>query len=107
MTTRKTDIQLKSRLTEFVSRETGAAELEVSPATWDEMVTCGILPPPVMLGRHRNIKRWYWPAVVRRLVSDNTDAQLGEAAEPYFRQERGHGPSKDDKREISERRVPG
>jgi hypothetical protein len=107
MTTRKADIQLKARLTAFVSRESGAAELEVSPDTWDEMVLCGLLPPPVMLGRNRTIKRWHWPTVERRLLKDEADSQLGEGAEPYFRQERGHGASKDNKREIPERRVLG
>lgn len=107
MTTRKGNIQLKSRLTQFVSRESGAAELEVSPSTWDEMEACKMLPPPVMLGRNRTLKRWYWPAVVKRLVPDECDAQAGEGAEPYFRQERGHGASKDNKGEISQRRVLG
>jgi hypothetical protein len=59
-----------------------------------------------MLGHNRNLKRWYWPAVVKRLVPE-ADAQLGEGVGPYFRQERGQGASKDNKREISQRRVPG
>ncbi len=85
MTTRKADIPLKSRLTKFVSRESGAAELEVSPDTWDGMVTCGIIPKPVMLGPNRNLPRWFWPAVEKRLLPDESDGRLGEDTEPYFR----------------------
>ena len=33
MTARKADIRLNSRLTAYVSRESGAAELQVSPST--------------------------------------------------------------------------
>lgn len=50
MTVRKSDIPLNSRLTAFVSRETGAAELQVSPSTWDAMEECGQLPKPYLLG---------------------------------------------------------
>ena len=46
MTTRKANIPLTSRLTADVTREEGAAELRVSPSTWDEMVECGQIPPP-------------------------------------------------------------
>jgi hypothetical protein len=58
-------------------------------------------------GRNRTIKRWYWPAVEKRLVPDESDARLGEGVEPYFRRERGHGASKENEREIPEGRVPG
>ena len=44
MTARKTDIVLSARLTAYVTREEGAAELRVSPSTWDEMVECGQVP---------------------------------------------------------------
>jgi hypothetical protein len=37
MTTRKADIPLASRLTAYGTHEGGAAELQVSPSTWDEM----------------------------------------------------------------------
>ena len=37
MTTRKANIPLTSRLTAYVTHEGGAAELQVSPSTWDQM----------------------------------------------------------------------
>ena len=37
MTTRKADIRLTSRLTAYVIHEGGAAELQVSPSTCDEL----------------------------------------------------------------------
>ena len=51
MATRKTDIALSPRLTAYITREEGAAELRVSPSTWDEMVECGQLPKAIRLGR--------------------------------------------------------
>ena len=45
MTTRKSNIPLTYHLTAYVTREEGAAELRVSPSTWDEMVECGQIPP--------------------------------------------------------------
>ena len=68
MTTRKADIPLTSRLTAYVTREEGAAELRVSPSTWDEMVECGQIPPPRRLGRSGNILRWRWADVDKHLV---------------------------------------
>ena len=44
MTIRKDQIKL-NRTPRYVSRETGAAELEISPETWDRYVKCGRLPP--------------------------------------------------------------
>jgi predicted DNA-binding transcriptional regulator AlpA len=82
MTTRKADIPLTSRLTAYVTREEGAAELRVSPSTWDEMVECGQLPKPIRLGRSGVILRWRWADVDKRLSGDEiTDDQ----PEPFFR----------------------
>lgn len=83
MTTRKADIQLSSRLTAFVTRETGAAELQVSPSTWDEMEERGLLPKPYLVGPNKDLKRWLWIEVEQRIVGD-----VGEHDQPrekYFR----------------------
>ena len=52
MTARKSDIALPPRLTAYVTREEGAAELRISPSTWDEMVECGATPPPYSNGQN-------------------------------------------------------
>jgi hypothetical protein len=70
MTTRKADIPLSSRLTAYVTRESGAAELQVSPSTWDEMVDRGLLPKPYLLGPNKDLKRWRWCEVENRIVGD-------------------------------------
>jgi hypothetical protein len=80
MTTRKSDIALSPRLTAYVTREEGAAELRISPSTWDEMVDCGQLPRPVLMGRNGTIKRWRWADVDSRLRNDDA-----RSPEPYFR----------------------
>jgi hypothetical protein len=86
MTTRKSDIPLTSRLTAFVTREEGAAELRISPSTWDDLVHQNILPQPVQ--RLGTIKRWRWIDVDSRLRNADAVAQ-----EPYFRG-RGDGKTK-------------
>jgi predicted DNA-binding transcriptional regulator AlpA len=82
MTTRKADIPLTSRLTAYVTREEGAAELRVSPSTWDEMVECSQLPKPLRLGRTGNILRWRWTDVDNRLSGGETG---DDQPEPFFR----------------------
>jgi len=99
MTSRKADIPLNSRLTAYVTREQGAAELQVSPSTWDEMVECGQLPPPLRLGRYGTILRWRWVAVDNRLSKEDTDHHLS-GAEPYFREQAG-GTTKDIERDAA------
>ena len=48
MTVRKTDNLLRGdRTPAYVGRETGAAELQISPDTWDQWVKEGRLPPAV------------------------------------------------------------
>jgi hypothetical protein len=98
MTTRKADIRLNSRLTAFVSRESGAAELQVSPSTWDAMEECGQLPTPYLLGPNKDIKRWLWVEVVKRIVGDVTGEQ--QQQEPFFRGLAG-GTTKERKREVA------
>ena len=95
MTRRKSEIPLASRLTAYVSREQGAAELQVSPSTWDEMVECGQIPKPIRIGRMETILRWRWDDVDRKLRSDDADTP-----EPYFRGS-VNGTAKDRKRDIA------
>lgn len=84
MTTRKDKLGLTSRLTAFVTREEGAAELRISPSTWDDMVKHKQLPQPYLIGPNHDIKRWRWSEIERRIVGDESgeDDQPGE---PYFR----------------------
>lgn len=99
MTSRKADIPLNSRLTAYVSREQGSAELQVSPSTWDEMVECGQIPPPHRLGRFGTILRWRWMDVDKRLSKEDTDHHVN-TEEPYFREQAG-GTTKDIKRDAA------
>jgi hypothetical protein len=66
MTTRKSDLMLPSRTPAFVSREVGAAELGISPETWDRWVCDGILPSPAP-GFPTSTPRWRWLDVDRKL----------------------------------------
>jgi len=97
MTTRKANIPLASRLTGYVTREEGAAELRVSPATWDEMVECGQLPKPIRVGRLGTILRWRWADVDSRLCKDKADTPESES---YFR-ESAHGKAMDRRRDVA------
>lgn len=100
MTSRKADIPLNSRLTAYITREQGAAELQVSPSTWDEMVECGQLPPPLRLGRYGTILRWRWADVDKRLCKDDTGLHHVGDEQPFFR-ERAGGTTKDIKRDAA------
>ena len=62
MTVRKASLPLPPRTPAYVSREVGAAELCVSPETWDRMVAAGELPKADkrFLG---TMPRWEWAAV--------------------------------------------
>ena len=80
MTARESDIALSARLTAYVTREEGAAELRISPSTWDELVDSGQIPKPIRLGRMGTILRWRWADVDSRLRGDDADT-----LEPYFR----------------------
>ena len=72
MTKRRADIALSPRLTAYVTREEGAAELRISPSTWDDLVDRGVLPKSV----HRlgTIKRWRWEDVDSRLRNDDAES---------------------------------
>jgi predicted DNA-binding transcriptional regulator AlpA len=95
MTARKSDIALSARLTAYVTREEGAAELRISPSTWDELVDSGQIPKPIRLGRMGTILRWRWADVDSRLRGDDADT-----LEPYFRG-LGNGTAKDRKRNVA------
>lgn len=62
VSTRKSDLPLPVRTPTYVSREVGAAELCISPETWDAMVARGELPTP----DHKIggvMPRWKWSRV--------------------------------------------
>ena len=75
MTLRKSENQLRGdRTPAYVSRETGAAELQISPDTWDVWVKEGRIPPscdqfPV------GTPRWRWEDVDRKLSSKQAPQQ--------------------------------
>jgi predicted DNA-binding transcriptional regulator AlpA len=94
MTTRKADIPLAARLTAYVSREQGAAELQVSPSTWDDMVECGQIPKPIRLGSTGATLRWRWADVDSALRRDDAGAL---SQEPFFR-DQTNGATKDRQR---------
>jgi hypothetical protein len=89
MATRKADLKLPRRATAYVSRETDAAELQISPETWAEiciaiqglasidlnsMRRCTTLNPRNRLpGRSEGVKSWD----VRKYQASSYDAELG------------------------------
>ena len=78
MTRRKDDIALKPRPPSFVSRETGAAELEISPATWDEYEAAGRLPARAP-GFPESTPRWRWADVDAKLAG-----KTAAASDPFM-----------------------
>jgi hypothetical protein len=74
MTARKADLSLPSRTPAYVSREVGAAELHVSPETWDNWVTRGVLPPPAP-GFPDSTPRWRWADVDAWLSKHGSEKQ--------------------------------
>jgi hypothetical protein len=66
MTRRKIELHLPTRPPSYVSRETGAAEVGISPETWDRWVANGILPLPAS-GFPASTPRWRWLDVDRKL----------------------------------------
>jgi hypothetical protein len=67
LTIRKGDLPLPTRTPAYVSREVGAAELLISPQTWDRWVEDGILPQPAP-GFPSSTPRWRWADVDRKLA---------------------------------------
>jgi hypothetical protein len=72
MTARKATIPLPSRTPAYVDRETGAAELRISPETWDKWVENGTLPPPAP-GFPLSTPRWRWADVDRKLAGQSAN----------------------------------
>jgi len=66
VTARKTALPLPVRTPAYVSREVGAAELGISPETWDRWVDDGILPL-VAPGFPPSTPRWKWVDVDHKL----------------------------------------
>jgi len=69
MTIKKSNLRLPTRTPAFVSREAGAAELMISPETWDRWVDDGILPHPAP-GFPESTPRWFWPDVECKLRNE-------------------------------------
>ena len=66
---RKEQYKLPPRTPKFLSKETCAAEFEVSIATWDEWVKAGLVPKPYMLGNSSAIPRWSWDEIIECIVA--------------------------------------
>lgn len=80
MTARKDALRLPARTPAYVDREIGAAELRISPETWDNWVDRGILPPPAP-GFPSSTPRWRWADVDRKLAGQSvSDADQFVAA---------------------------
>jgi hypothetical protein len=90
MTKRKDELKL-DRTPRYVSRETGAAELEISPETWDRWVKSGQLPPPAP-GGSPDTPRWRWDDVDARLQGKPVPG-----SDPFVEavRKRGHGSQKE------------
>jgi hypothetical protein len=81
MTVRKADNLLRGdRTPAYVNREIGAAELLISPDTWDQWVKEGRLPPPYD-SFPVSTPRWRWEDVDRKLSGRVEAADTGNAAD--------------------------
>jgi hypothetical protein len=98
LTARKTELPLPARTPAFVSREVGAAELGISPETWDRWVRDGILPAPAP-GFPPSTPRWRWSDVDRKLAGNGAEAT---ALDQYLAGiEKIRGPKKDSGRDAA------
>lgn len=83
MTERKKDnLLLGDRTPAYVDRATGAAELQISPDTWDQWVKAGMLPA-ACTAFPTGSPRWRWEDVDRKLSGRTVvglDAALKGAA---------------------------
>ena len=81
MTARKENLLLPARTPAYVDRETGAAELRISPQTWDQWVKEGRLPSPSP-GFPPSAPRWRWADVDRKMsgkFENDADAFVASA----------------------------
>lgn len=109
MTARKDDLRLPPRTPAYVDREGGAAELRISPQTWDKWVDDGTLPPAAP-GFPSSTPRWRWADVDARLAGRlQTHDQLAppeeakEDVDPFIARAASfrHGPTSKPKRRNS------
>ena len=89
----------------YVSREGGAAELGISPETWDRWVENGTLPAKAA-GFPENSPRWRWADVDRKLSGKGNGETALEtpkpSADPYIAGLANiHGKKKDRERAAS------
>jgi hypothetical protein len=73
LTRRKSQLPLPVRTPAFVSREVGAAELGISPETWDRWVRDGLLPPAAS-EFPSSTPRWRWQDVDHKLAGNGADS---------------------------------
>jgi len=100
MTVRKKENLLRGdRTPAYVNRETGAAELQISPATWDQWVKDGRLPAAC---DHfpSGTPRWRWADVDRRLSGHTGDAPADDG-DAYIRGVANFGKKKGRRREAA------
>ncbi len=102
--TRKEAKTLPSRTPQFVSRETCAAEFEISLSTWDKWVKDGVVPRPYLLGRELSVQRWNWEEVrdhiLARGMSLNSESRtpgVNYEALNELRQRNGRGQTTDNR----------
>jgi hypothetical protein len=65
----------------YVSREGGAAELGISPETWDRWVEAGTLPAKSP-GFPEKSPRWRWADVDRKLSGEATEETAPDLSKP-------------------------
>lgn len=91
MTKAKADLPMPVRTPAYVSREVGAAELCISPETWDDWVRGGHLPKAVYIN---GSPRWRWQDV-DITISGRGAVGLASQADPYMPgAKHGQGPQR-------------
>jgi hypothetical protein len=79
MTVRKRNNLLRGdRTPAYVDRETGAAELQISPDTWDQWVREGRVPKPCNTFP-ASTPRWRWDDIDRKLSGRMAESATGLA----------------------------
>lgn len=94
---RKRDLFLPVRTPRYVSREVGAAELCISPDTWDDWVERGLLPKPRRCGPSGFTVRWKWDEVEAAMDAVAEDRQQSEPVSDFAERFR-HAAKKDKRR---------